>query len=595
MRGRTRVSVVGLGYVGLTTAACLAEKFDVTGIDVDERKVEQIGRGAAPFSERSLTPLLKRQVRNGSLKCTTGYEGVGDSEFVFVTVGTPSDSSGRIDLSHVRAAAHSVGDAISGARRRRIDVLVKSTVIPGTARRLVKRVIEERSGRACGEGFGLCSNPEFLREGSAIEDTMRPSRIVIGPFDSSSGRRALSLYKKFYGERMMPPVVETTPEMAELIKYASNAFLAMKVSFINTVARICEKIPQGHVDSVARGIGLDNRIGTRFMEAGPGFGGSCFPKDIKALIRFAQDIGVDASLLEATLKVNETQPEHILSTADSMLRGLNGRKVAILGLSFKPDTDDVRESRSMMLIEKLIQRGAKVAVYDPVAMERARSEIGSNADFTQNVEECLEDADLAIVMTSWDEFRGIREGDFVNLMKTPRVIDARRIYDPSRFVATDFAAVGVGPRATARTGNSYSISSGGGAINTGDSGEVPMSDGKVPVTSGQRMITGAVVKNDERYVVTDYSLPDGLTLSTTELKPNKATRGHSHPTPEFYIFFDECNLTLGSEVRAVKVGDIVHVGPNEFHKVEAAGRPCRFVSLFWGERASVQAIYADHR
>ena len=448
MRGRTRVCVVGLGYVGLSTAACLAERFDVTGVDVDRKKVKMIGEGVAPFSEKSLAPLLRRQVRSGSLKCTTGYDGVCDAEFVFVTVGTPSDSSGRIDLSNVRAAAQSVGEAIFGARRGRIDVLLKSTVIPGTARGLVRSVIEESSGKVCGEGFGLCSNPEFLREGSAIEDTMRPSRIVIGPFDSSSARRVLSLYKKFYGEGM-PPVVETTPEMAELIKYASNAFLATKISFINLMARICERFPGGCVDEVAKGMGLDPRIGSHFLRAGPGFGGSCFPKDLRALLAHAKAAGIDSSLLESVLRVNETQPDHVLSIAEKMVGGLRGRSVAVLGLAFNPNTDDIRESRSIVIVRGLLGQAAKVKVYDPMAMNNARKEFGSRVTYAPNTRECLKGAELAVVMTDCEEFRNLRERDYIELMNRARLIDTRRVYDPGIFPEVEFAAIGMGPRLSA--------------------------------------------------------------------------------------------------------------------------------------------------
>jgi UDPglucose 6-dehydrogenase len=441
-----RIVIVGLGYVGLSTAACLASKFHVTGVDYDPAKVALIEHGTAPFKEELLPSLLQKHVRTGMLKCTTSYDVVSDADIVFIAVGTPSTSSGEIDLSQVRSAAQSIGRAIAKSTRHP-TVLVKSTVIPGTSTSVVVPVIERYSGKTCGDGFGVCSNPEFLREGQAVKDTLKPNRIVIGPVDQLSRSEVLRFYGKFYGKQM-PPVVETAPETAEMIKYASNAFLATKISFINLIARLCEKIPGSDVNDVARGMGLDPRIGSLFLQAGPGFGGSCFPKDVQALVRYANNMGLDASLLESTLAINETQPDHVAAQAEKMLGGVKGKNIAVLGLAFNPDTDDVRESRAIPLIRKLVDKGARVGAYDPMAMEGARRELGPIINFSTSAQECVKGADLVIIMTAWNEFKGLNSRDFSKLMgKEPRVLDARRIYDPAKFSNAVFAGTGLGTSA----------------------------------------------------------------------------------------------------------------------------------------------------
>ena len=434
--------MVGLGYVGLSTAACLASKFHVIGVDLDKEKVKLIGRGVPPFHEKGLSPLLRKHVQSGMLSCTTDSDPISTADFVFTAVGTPSTTSGEIDLSQVKSAVQSIGRAIAESKRRPV-VIVKSTVVPGTSRGLL-RILEQYSGKSLGEGFGLCSNPEFLREGQAVRDTMKPSRIVIGPFDPFSRKRVLSLYRQFYGKQM-PPIVDTSPETAEMIKYASNAFLATKISFINLMARLCEKIPGSDVKDVARGMGLDPRIGPLFLQAGPGFGGSCFPKDVQALVRYMRLMGLDASMLESTLSINETQPGNIASQAEKMLGGVKGKNIAVLGLAFNPDTDDVRESRAIPLIRKLVDRGATVGAYDPMAMEGAKKELGPIITYSSNARECVKGSNLVIIMTAWEEFMDLSSNELARLMgNKPRVLDARRIYDPERFTTTHFAATGLG-------------------------------------------------------------------------------------------------------------------------------------------------------
>jgi UDPglucose 6-dehydrogenase len=376
------------------------------------------------------------------LKCTTSYDVVSDADIVFIAFGTPSTSSGEIDLSQVRSAAQSIGRAIARSARHP-TVLVKSTVIPGTSKSVVVPILEQYSGKTCGEGFGVCSNPEFLREGEAVKDTLKPNRIVIGPVDQLSRGQVLRFYKKFY-DKQMPPVVETSPETAEMIKYASNAFLATKISFINLIARLCEKIPGSDVNDVARGMGLDPRIGSLFLQAGPGFGGSCFPKDVQALVRYAKTMGLDASLLESTLAINETQPDNVISQAEKMLGDLMGKNIAVLGLAFNPNTDDVRESRAIPLIRKLVDKGARVGAYDPMAMEGARKELGPIITYSPNARDCVKGSDLVVIMTAWEEFKHLSNHDITQIMGKARVLDARRIFNPQNFSNAEFAAIGLG-------------------------------------------------------------------------------------------------------------------------------------------------------
>jgi len=325
-------------------------------------------------------------------------------------------------------------------------VVLRSTVVPGTTENVVKPIVEVRSGKRCGEGWGLCFNPEFLSEGSAVEDTFNPDRIVIGECDERSGDVLESLYKEFYAEKM-PPLLRTSPVNAELIKYANNAFLAMKVSFINTIANICERIPGADVTVVAKGIGLDKRIGSLFLNAGLGYGGSCLPKDLRALIQHSRSLGYEPKLLEAVKEVNDGQPRRAIELCKELVGELRGRRVAVLGLAFKPNTDDMRDAVSIKIVKRLLEEGARVVVYDPRAVENAKKVFGSSVEYATSVEECLRGSECAIVVTEWEEFRRLRPEDFLRLMKEPVVVDGRRIYDAELFSSRlRFAAVGFGKR-----------------------------------------------------------------------------------------------------------------------------------------------------
>ncbi|RLI46214.1 UDP-glucose 6-dehydrogenase [Candidatus Bathyarchaeota archaeon] len=439
------ISIVGTGYVGLVTAVGFASRgYKVITSTHDSEKVALINKGVAPFFEAGLEELLRKVVREGYLKCVLDCgEAVLDTDITFIAVGTPSQQDGSIDLQYIRRSAREIGEALRRKEGYHL-VVVKSTVVPGTTVNMVRPIIEEYSGKRCGVDFGLCMSPEFLREGSALFDTLHPDRIIIGEWDKKSGDVFESLCVGFYREDL-PPVIRTNPSTAEVVKYANNAFLATKISFINTIANICERIPGVDVTTVAKGIGLDQRINSRFLRAGLGYGGSCFPKDVKALIAFSKVLGYDSVLLNAVEDVNNVQPYRAVELLRELVCSLEGKQIAILGLAFKPGTDDMREAVSIKVVNKLLKEGARVIVYDPFSMEKAREIFGDRVTYASTATECLTDAEGCIVVTEWDEFRSLSVEDFVKYMKEPNVVDGRRIYDPRRFgEGVRFRAVGLG-------------------------------------------------------------------------------------------------------------------------------------------------------
>ncbi|MBS7622245.1 UDP-glucose/GDP-mannose dehydrogenase family protein [Candidatus Bathyarchaeota archaeon] len=443
----SHVAVIGLGYVGLTMAACLASRrIRTIGVDTDSEKMATLASGRSPIDEPRLEGLISRAVRAKTLQVTQHLgEALRDSEIVFVTVGTPSLPDGSIDLGQVTSASESMGEALREAEGYRL-VVVRSTVVPGTCDLTVKPLLEKASGKTCGRDFGLCANPEFLKEGSAVQDMLKPDRLVIGEYDDRSGDVLEKFYRRFY-KKDLPTVIRTTPANAELIKYANNAFLATKISFINMMANLCERIQGCDVEKIAEGIGLDQRIGPLFLRAGLGWGGSCFLKDLKAILAFAKGQSIELPILDAALRVNMLQPLWAVQTARKALGSLQGRHVAILGLAFKPDTDDLREAVSVKIIDHLLQDGAIVNAYDPAAMQNARAVFGDKIIYSNTAEECVRDADCCILVTEWKEFQRIQPEDFKRLMRKSVVIDGRRIYDPRKFSArVEFYAVGLGER-----------------------------------------------------------------------------------------------------------------------------------------------------
>ena len=437
------VSFVGLGYVGLCTAVAFANRgFDTLGVDVDLERLALVEVGRAPIHEPGLERLLKTAILSGRLRVSDEIADVAETDVIFLTVGTPSRLDGSIDTSHVERASREVGAALRSQHDDRL-VVVKSTVIPGTTRSVVKPLLEESSGKRVGAELGLCTNPEFLKEGSAIEDTFHPDKLVIGSIDTESASRLKRLYRAFYGDDV-PPTIETTPETAEMIKYASNAFLATKVSYINTMANIAQQVPGVDVEQVAAAIGLDPRIGPLFLKAGPGYGGSCFPKDVRALIAFSRERGYDPSLLAAVEKVNERQAAKVVELSEELVGSLEDKRVAILGLAFKKDTDDIREAASIRVIHRLQEKGARVTAYDPMAIPGARQVLGDAVEFAADPKAAIRQADCCIVMTEWDEFHNLTGKDYTEQMRTPNVVDARRLYRRDELEGVKVLAIGKG-------------------------------------------------------------------------------------------------------------------------------------------------------
>jgi UDPglucose 6-dehydrogenase len=439
------ISIFGTGYVGLCTAVGFASKgYKVITVTHDAEKVEKINKGWAPFYEPKLQELLCNAVKNNLINCTLNYKAtILNTNITFITVGTPSKPDGEINLSLIEKAACEIGEALQKKKTYHL-VVVKSTVVPGTTEKLVKPILEDCSRKFCGVDFGLCMNPEFLREGSAIHNTLHPDRIVIGEYDKKSGDFLESFYRSFFDENM-PPLIRTNLPTAELIKYANNAFLATKISFINTIANICQKISDADVRTIAKALGMDKRISPFFLNAGLGYGGSCFPKDVKALIAFSKKHGYDPMLLDAVEKVNRAQPLKAIELCKGFLGDLKGKQIAVLGLAFKPNTDDMREAVSIKIVNKLLKEGAKIVAYDPAAVHSAKTIFQNKIRYANSPIDCIKNADCCIVVTEWGEFKKLKPDDFVQNMRQPVLIDGRRVYDPREYGRRlKFAAIGLG-------------------------------------------------------------------------------------------------------------------------------------------------------
>lgn len=439
------ISIVGTGYVGLCTAVGFASKgYETVASTHNREKAVLINKGVPPFYEPDLQEKLLNVVKNEYLRCVTNREeSVLNTDITFITVATPSQTDGSINLRHMKDSAIEIGETLNKKDSYHL-VVVKSTVVPGTTENVIEPLLEKNSNKQCGSDFGLCMNPEFLREGSALHDTLHPDRIIIGEHDKKSGGVLDALYKEFYGEET-PPTIRTNLPTAELIKYANNAFLATKISFINTIANICEKIPRADVTTVAKGIGLDRRIAPQFLRAGLGYGGSCFPKDVKALIAFSNQLGYSPTILQAVEEVNEDQAKHAVEKAKEKLTELEGKRIAILGLAFKPNTDDMREARSLPIINQFLKEGASITAYDPIAIPNAKLILKNRIRYASSPIDCLKDADCCIIVTEWQEFRKLTPEDFTRNMRKPVVIDGRRIYNAEEFSQElKFASIGLG-------------------------------------------------------------------------------------------------------------------------------------------------------
>ena len=448
---KTSVGILGTGYVGLVAAAVFADRgFTVVTSSQDLEKVEQINRGQAPFFEMDLDALVQKTVQNGKLRAVHGREeAVLQSDILFIAVGTPSLMSGEADLKLIRETAEAIGAALRKKKGYTL-IVVRSTVVPGTTRNLVLPLVEEHSGKKTGEAFGLCMSPEFLRQGAALQDTQAPDSVVIGELDKRSGDVLEAFSKEVYrGQKV--PVFRMNLESAEMVKYGRNTFLAMNVSYINEMARIAETIPGVDIYEVVKGIGADWRINAAFLNAGCGYGGSCFPKDVKALISFARTRSVEPQLLQAVEEVNEQQAAHMAAIALQELGGsLKGKRVAVLGLSFKPGTDDMREAPSIKIANHLYAHEATIVAYDPQAIPNARQRFIRDSikiEYAESVEQCLKGADCCMVMVEWDEFKALPAEVFNRLMKRSVVIDGRRIFDEDfRKCVARYRGIGLGSK-----------------------------------------------------------------------------------------------------------------------------------------------------
>jgi UDPglucose 6-dehydrogenase len=443
---KPRISVLGIGYVGLCTAVGFASKgYTVIASTHNAEKAAKINKGIPPFHEPNLQSLLEKTIQSEHLTCLVNQteKAVLETDLTFNAVGTPSLPDGSIDLQFIETSAHEIGKALNQKSTYHV-VIIKSTVVPGTTQDIVKPILEKESKKKCGPDFGLCMNPEFLRQGSAFEDTLHTDRIVIGEYDKKSGNALNNLYRDFYGKNT-PPTIRTTLSTAELIKYASNSLLATKISFINMIANICEKLPDADVKTVATAMGLDKRIGPLFLNAGLGYGGSCFPKDVKALIAHSKSLDYTPTLLEEVENINKSQPLKAVQFCRELLGSLQGKNIAVLGLAFKPNTDDMREARVIPIINQLIQEGAKVTAYDPVAIHTAKKIFKNKIQYATSAISCLKNADCCILVTEWDEFKKLTPEDFTKNMKKPILIDGRRIYNPQEFSQKlKFIAIGLG-------------------------------------------------------------------------------------------------------------------------------------------------------
>ena len=430
-----QIAVIGTGYVGLVTGACFAEFGTyVTCVDVDADKIARLNDGQIPIYEPGLDQLVLKNKAAGRLSFTTDIgAAVEQSLVIILAVGTPPKEDGSADLSFIEGAALDVARHMNGYK----VIVTKSTVPVGTGERL-RRLIREQQQKF---DFGIVSNPEFLREGAAIDDFMRPDRVVIGSRDEAAVAIMRDLYRPLY--LIETPVVITSLEAAELTKYAANAFLATKISFVNEIANLCDQIGCD-VHDVARAMGMDNRIGRYFLHPGPGYGGSCFPKDTTALLSVAKEYGGEARIVEAVVEVNRRQRDKMVEKIERLMGGeVKDRQVCVLGLSFKPKTDDMREAPSVEIIRALLERGARVRAYDPVAMEHAKKAL-PDIEYASDEYEAADGADVLVFMTEWNEFRALDMQKIKGLMRTPRIADLRNIYEPQRMREFGFDYVGVG-------------------------------------------------------------------------------------------------------------------------------------------------------
>ncbi|NHK31828.1 MAG: UDP-glucose/GDP-mannose dehydrogenase family protein [Asgard group archaeon] len=458
-----RISIAGTGYVGLVTGAVFADRnFKVVAIDIDQKKVNTVNKGETFFFEPNLDFLVKRVVTQSKnlVASTNATETIKSTDVTFICVQTPPQEDGSCDLSYIKQVAEDIGKGIAKKDDYHL-VITKSTIVPGTTRNLVKEVIEKTSGKIAGKDFGLCMSPEFLREGQSVHDMIFPDRVIIGELDERSGQLLEQIYRNLYRneeddftknwkeiykkEVKCPEIFRTTLETAECTKYANNSFLATKISFINEFANICEHIEGVDINNIAKGIGLDFRINPKFLRAGAGFGGSCFPKDVNAIITFAREKKYEPELLTSVLKINYKQARRMVEFVEQKIGSIKDKTISLLGLSFKPETDDMRNAPSIKIVNILLEKGAKVVGWDPIAIPEARKEewIGKKITYAKSIEEAIKVADACLLITEWQVLKELKPKDFKQ-MKRPVLIDGRRIYNPTLFLNEGIEYLGIG-------------------------------------------------------------------------------------------------------------------------------------------------------
>jgi UDPglucose 6-dehydrogenase len=433
-----KIGIIGLGFVGLSLTSVLASKgYDVIGIDVDNEKCNKIINGISPFFEPELDKVLQNGLKK-KLKIENNFLLINSCDFIFVTVGTPQKANGSIDLSKIKKAISTIAENLLKNDKKPI-IIIKSTVIPGTIKKVILPILEKKSNKKNGKDFGLISNPEFLQESNAIRDTKFPHAVVLGGDETEFMKKTKKLFMKLHPNI---PIIITNHQTAEMIKYANNSFLATKISFINQLSNICQKIPGVNIDDIGATMGLDPRIGKLFLNAGPGYGGSCLPKDMRALINFASTSGINPTLLNAVEEINTKQLEQIILMTKEKLGNLSSKKITILGTAFKPNTDDIRDSIAIELIKKLLKKKAKITIHDPKAMKNTKRIFEEKINYAETMKDALSKSECVIIMTQWKQYEKLNNNEF-DYMKRKFIIDCKRILAKKQ-LDVDYYAIGLG-------------------------------------------------------------------------------------------------------------------------------------------------------
>jgi len=435
---KSRISVIGMGFVGLSLAVVNAHaNFEIIGVESNKEKLANLRRGKTDFYEPNLSKYLNESLKKNKISFTENLDEVKNTDITFITVGTPSTKDGKIDLSSLKKVISGLYKVLKNKQAKHL-VVIKSTVVPTTTSTVIAPMLKKL------KNVSIAVNPEFLREGSALNDLIHPHLIVIGCVDDKNCKVLETYYKQFY--KTMPDIINTDYTTAEMIKYANNAFLATKISFINSIANICQKLPLVDVNTIARAIGKDPRIGSQFLQAGPGFGGSCLPKDLSALIKFTDKFHDLNSFFKAVENVNQLQTSQVIQMLKSMKLFDSKKIIAVLGLAFKKDTDDLREAVSIKLVKNLLKKRLNINVHDPMAIENFKKIFGDKVSYYTKITDCIKNAHCCIILTEWDDYKKLNPSILKKNMKELNIIDARRILDPSKFKEFNFKAIGLGPR-----------------------------------------------------------------------------------------------------------------------------------------------------